>query len=102
MKSHIIQRKARMPRSMVYQARYLEDESDNVLVEKGRQEGFSEYSAIKATRASVKAGALFDWWVCSRDLAAAKLLGRNGSFGKNTGVKQLFFTVLRRRIGGLV
>nr|DAM51174.1 MAG TPA: large terminase [Caudoviricetes sp.] len=73
MKSHIIQRKARMPRSMVYQARYLEDESDNVLVEKGRQEGFSEYSAIKATRASVKAGALFDWWVCSRDLAAAKL-----------------------------
>ena len=32
----------------------------------------------------------------------AEFIGRNGSFGKNTGVKQLFFTVLRRRIGGLV
>lgn len=72
-KVHVIKKAERMPRSMSYQASYLEDESDNILVEKGRQEGFSEYTALKAVRACVKKGALYDWWICSRDKTAAKL-----------------------------
>ena len=61
-----------MPRSMIYQADFLNDPADNILVEKGRQIGLSEYAALKAVRASVKQGATLDWWVCSRDLGAAK------------------------------
>lgn len=72
MKPRIIRRKAKLPRSMVYQAKFLEDAADNILVEKGRQIGLSEYAALKAVRASVKQGATLDWWVCSRDLGAAK------------------------------
>ena len=60
-----------MPRSMIYQADFLNDPADNILVEKGRQIGLSEYAALKAVRASVKQGATLDWWVCSRDLGAA-------------------------------
>ncbi|PNC78736.1 terminase large subunit domain-containing protein [Akkermansia muciniphila] len=72
MKSRIIRRKAKLPRSMVYQAEFLEDSADNILVEKGRQIGLSEYAALKAVRSCVKRGARWDWWVCSRDLGAAK------------------------------
>lgn len=72
MKSRIIRRKAKLPRSMVYQAEFLEDSADNILVEKGRQIGLSEYAALKAVRSCVKRGARWDWWVCSRDLEAAK------------------------------
>lgn len=70
--ARIIRRKATLPRSMSYQKEFLEDESDNILTEKGRQIGISEYAALKAVRASVKKGATLDWWVCSRDLGAAK------------------------------
>lgn len=49
-KVHVIKKAERMPRSMSYQASYLEDESDNILVEKGRQEGFSEYTALRDDR----------------------------------------------------
>lgn len=73
MKPRLINNKARMPRSMVYQAAFLADHAENILVEKGRQEGFSEYTAIKAVRDCVKEGARYDWWVCSRDQTAAKL-----------------------------
>lgn len=57
---------------MVYQAKFLKDAADNILVEKGRQIGLSEYAALKAVRACVKQGARWDWWVCSRDMGAAK------------------------------
>lgn len=70
--ARIIRRKAKLPRSMAYQADFLADDADNILVEKGRQIGLSEYAALKAVRASVKEGATLDWWVCSRDLGAAK------------------------------
>ena len=70
--ARILRRKAKLPRSMSYQVKFLEDESDNILVEKGRQIGLSEYAALKAVRESVKEGATLDWWVCSRDLGAAK------------------------------
>ena len=70
--SRIIRRKAKLPRSMSYQAEFLNDLSDNILVEKGRQIGISEYAALKAVRACVKQGATLGWWVCSRDLGAAK------------------------------
>ena len=70
--ARILRRKAKLPRSMSYQVKILEDESDNILVEKGRQIGLSEYAALKAVRESVKEGATLDWWVCSRDLGAAK------------------------------
>lgn len=72
MPPHIIKSKAKLPRSMVYQAEFLEDSADNILVEKGRQIGLSEYAALKAVRACVREGASLDWWVCSRDLGAAK------------------------------
>ncbi len=61
-----------MARTMPYQARFLADEADNILVEKGRQIGLSEYAALKAVRACVKRGAKHHWWVCSRDITAAK------------------------------
>jgi len=65
--------KAEMPRSMSFQAAYLDDISDQILIEKSRQIGMSEYTALKAVRACIMEDAKYDWWVCSRDEDAAKL-----------------------------
>lgn len=40
---------------------------------KAARRAFPEYTALKAVRACVKKGALYDWWICSRDKTAAKL-----------------------------
>ncbi|MEG1740246.1 MAG: terminase family protein [Akkermansia sp.] len=65
-------KREKLPRTMVYQKKFLDDESDNILVEKGRQEGFSEYASLKAVRSCIKDDAKYNWWVCSKDETAAK------------------------------
>jgi len=58
---------------MEFQARFLEDDSDQILFEKSRQIGMSEYTALKAVRACIRDDARYNWWVCSRDEKAAEL-----------------------------
>ena len=50
-------KRMKVPRSMQFQAEFLDDESDEILVEKSRQIGYSEYTALKFVRYSIKEGA---------------------------------------------
>lgn len=62
----------KLPRSMPFQARFLEDESPEILVEKSRQIGFSEYTALKFVRYSIRQDAKYDTYILSCDEDNAK------------------------------
>ncbi len=55
-----------------FQADWINDESDLILVEKSRQIGMSFSTAYKIVRMTAKRGARLDSWVASRDEAQAK------------------------------
>ncbi|WP_308661529.1 terminase family protein [uncultured Akkermansia sp.] len=65
-------KRMKVPRSMQFQAEFLDDESDEILVEKSRQIGYSEYTALKFVRYSIKEGAKYDTYILSCDEDNAK------------------------------
>lgn len=61
-----------MSRSLPYQAAYLQDRSNFILVEKARQTGISEYTALKAVQDCAQEGAKNDWWISTKSESLAK------------------------------